>query len=214
MWTINTFFPSWKEKTIHESSPVKRGASVQLAQNNSNYIASQFFPGVAAGKIVDGVRCENLEALSFEDNSIDLHVTQDVFEHIFHPEAAFREIARTLRPGGLHVFTTPLIRKAQSSKVCAAVKNGKIVHFKEPEYHGNPISGDGSLVTMEWGYDICDVIFESTGLFTQLIYVDAIELGIRAELIEVLVTKKPLNGANKLERHQTPPARILQHKSS
>ena len=31
----------------------------------------------------DGVRCENLEALTFADSSIDLHVSQDVFEHLF-----------------------------------------------------------------------------------------------------------------------------------
>ncbi len=39
------------------------------------------------------------------------HLTQDVFEHLFDPAAAFREIARTLQPGGAHVFTTLLVRK-------------------------------------------------------------------------------------------------------
>jgi SAM-dependent methyltransferase len=195
MWTINTFVPDWREKVIHESSPVNRGASVRLAQENRRYVASQFFPGVTTGKMVGDVRCENLEALSFPDNSIDLHVTQDVFEHIFNPEAAFREVARTLRPGGAHIFTTPLVQKAESSEICAAIESGKVIHFKTPEYHGNPISGEGSLVTMRWGYDICEKIFQASGLFTQLIYIDALELGIRAEFIEVLVTKKPLHSA-------------------
>ena len=70
--------------------------------------------------------------------------------------------------------------------------DGAIEHFLEkPEYHGNPVSEEGSLVTMHWGYDICDYIFRSSGLFTQMIYIDAIDLGIRAEFIEVLITRKP-----------------------
>lgn len=214
MWTIDTFFPDWREKIIHESSPAKRGASVRLAQHCRNYIGTQFFPGARPGSLVDGVRCEDLEALSFEDNSIDLHVTQDVFEHIFHPERAFKEIARTLRPGGMHIFTTPLVRKAGASKVCAAIENGKIIHLEKPEYHGNPISGDGSLVTMKWGYNICDIIFEATGLFTQLIYVDALELGIRAELIEVLVTKKPMGSTDRRESPRMAETGILRQSPS
>lgn len=191
MWTIETFFPQWREWVIHESSPVRRGASVRLARQCSRYIASQYFPDLPRGAEKDGVRSEDLEALSFADASIDLHVTQDVFEHVLDPAAAFKEIARTLRPGGAHVFTTPLVEKDQPTLRCASLVDGQIVHLREPEYHGNPISGDGSLVTMRWGYDIGEYIHEASGLFTQLIYVDAMELGIRAEYIEVLVTRKP-----------------------
>ena len=62
----------------------------------------------------------------------------------------------------------------------------------EPEYHGNLVSDQGALVTRRWGYDICEYIFRSSGLFTQIIHLDALEWGIRAEFIEVLVTMKPL----------------------
>jgi len=48
-----------------------------------------------------------------------------------------------------------------------------------------------NLVTMRWGYDVCNTIARTTGLFTQIIYIDALELGIRAEYVEVLVTRKP-----------------------
>jgi len=192
MWTIETFFPTWRESVIHESSPEKRGASVRLAQQCPRYIESQYLPDVAAGCVVGGVRSENLEALSFPDNSIDLHVTQDVLEHILDPEAGFREIARTLRPGGAHIFTAPLVEKTQPTQRCASLIDGKVVHLRSPEYHGKPNSNEGALVTMRWGYDICDQIFQATGLFTQLVYIDALELGIRAEYIEVLITRKPM----------------------
>jgi hypothetical protein len=59
-----------------------------------------------------------------------------------------------------------------------------------PEYHGNPISSEGSLVTVNWGYDITNFIFETRGLFTEIVFHDILEYGIRAEYIEVLITRK------------------------
>lgn len=178
---------------IHESSPVDRGASRRLEAECPGYITSQYYPGIRPGAILDGVRCENLEALTFADNSVDLHVTQDVFEHILDPAKAFAEIARTLKPGGAHVFTTPLVNKEHPSVVRARRgSRGMVEHLvPNPEYHGNPISSKGSLVTMHWGYDICEFIHRASGLFTRMIVIDDLDLGIRADLIEVLITVKP-----------------------
>lgn len=195
MYCIEKFFPQWRRLTIHESSPVSgRGASRRLKNEAPGYVPTHYYPSVPAGEIVNGVRREDLENLSFEDESFDLHLTQDVFEHLFNPAAAFREIARTLRPGGAHIFTTPLVRKSEPTRFCASLApNGTIVHLMEPpEYHGNPISSEGSLVTVHWGYDIADYIFNACRLFTKLVFIDSIELGIRAEYIDVLLTYKPL----------------------
>ncbi len=191
MFCIDKFFPQWRELTIHESSPVRRGASERLRREARSYLATQFFPNVSTGEFFNGYRCEDLERLTFENESIDLHVTQDVFEHLFAPSAAFREIARTLRPGGAHIFTTPLVRKNEPTRFCASLApDGTVVHLMEPEYHGNPLSSEGSLVTVHWGYDITNFIFETSGLFTEIVLLDILEYGIRAEYIEVLITRK------------------------
>lgn len=194
MYCLEKFFPQWRDLIIHESSLVfGRGANRRLAAEATGYIPSQYYPDVAPGQSVDGMRCENLEQLSFEDQSIDLHITQDVFEHLLDPAAAFREIARTLRPGSAHIFTTPLENKLAATDFCARLtKDGKGVQLLEPPtYHQNPISSAGSLVTVRWGYDITKYIFDATGLFTELVFVDNLEFGIRAEFIEVLITRKP-----------------------
>ena len=194
-WSIDKFFPDWRKAKIHESSPVPRGASEKLRQHCDNYIASQYFPGVKSGTEHQGWRCEDLEALSFADSSIDLHISQDVMEHIFCPDRVFQEIARTLKPGGMHIFTVPLVNKIDASEIAAELgEDGVVKHRLAPEYHGNPVSEQGSLVTRRWGYDICDFIFKSSGLFTQIVYLDALEWGIRAEYIEVLLSRKPLSG--------------------
>ena len=192
MYCVEKFFPGWRECRVHESSPAGRGASVKLRGQAREYIPSQFFPDAEPGAWHNGAQCENLECMTFEDDSIDLHVTQDVMEHVFNPDRAFKEIARTLRPGGAHIFTVPLVNKEKPTEICARLDDeGHIVHLREPEYHGNPVSDMGALVTRRWGYDICDYIFRSSGLYTKLIYMDALEFGIRAEFIEVLITTKP-----------------------
>lgn len=192
MTVIERCIPGWRSMTVHESSPCGRGASVRLAQEASSYLASQYFPGEAPGSLVQGFRNENLEALSFADASIDLHITQDVLEHVFNPEALFREIARTLRPGGAHVFTVPLVRGAEPSRRRALQNpDGTITHLLAAQYHGNPVDERGSLVTMDWGYDICTAIANACGLHTEIHTIDDLSLGIRAKFIEVLVTRKP-----------------------
>jgi hypothetical protein len=191
MVVIEQFYPGWREAVIHESSPSDRGTSLRLAKECPRYIASQYFPDRTPGSLIHHVRCENLEALSFADESIDLHISQDVFEHVFHPRKAFKEIARTLRPGGMHIFTVPLVNKDKPSIRRARIDNGNITHLAPEQYHGNPVGNGKSLVTMDWGFDIARHIFESTGLFTHIVHIDDLSRGIRAEYIEVLVTIKP-----------------------
>lgn len=141
---------------------------------------------------MEGFRCENIEALTFADDSVDLHVSQDVMEHVFSPTSAFREIARTLKPGGAHIFTVPIVNKHKATRLRASLdEGGEVLYLEEPQYHGNPIDEKGSLVTVDWGYDICRHIFTASGLFTHLIQIDDLSKGIRAEYIDVLMTLKP-----------------------
>ena len=194
MRAIKQFFPNFTSLVIHESSPAGRGASTRLARECKHYTSSHYFPDTALGEIDDqaNVRCENLEHLTFPDATFDLLITQDVMEHVFDPEAAFREIGRVLKLGGAHIFTVPLVNKAAPTRRRARREtSGKIIHLREPEYHGNPVDPDGSLVTMDWGYDIASLITSTVGMPTILIQIDDLDSGIRAEYIDVVVSLKP-----------------------
>ena len=196
MAVLQQRFPAWRTMTLHESSPVNRGASKRFAKECRQYLPSQFFSDQPLGKTVGMYRCENLEQLTFDDASIDLHVTQDVFEHVLRPERAFREIARTLKPGGAHVFTVPLVNKERPSRMRVEVDAaGAVKHLEPPAYHGNPIDARGSLVTIDWGFDIRDHIADACGLDTEIVRIDDLDQGIRAEYIEVLVTSKAAQAA-------------------
>ncbi len=192
MFCIERYYPNWKELFVHETSPTDRGASIKLKEYCKNYIPTHYFSDFPAGEIHPrGFRNENLEDQTFPDESFDLVISQDVMEHIFDPARAFAEIGRVLKPGGAHIFSVPLVKKEKSSVVCAK-KDDKdnIIYLLEPEYHGNPINDEGALVTMHWGYDICDFILRHSGLYTTINYIDNLSLGIRAEYIEILVSRK------------------------
>jgi len=192
MLCIERFFPAWKTFHIHESSPGTRGASVKLKNQCSNYVGSHYFEGFSKGdRHPSGWLNEDLEAQTFADESFDLVVTQDVMEHIFQPEKAFAEIARTLKAGGAHVFTVPLVLKDNPSRPRARkTPAGNIEYLLEPEYHGNPISEKGSLVTWDWGYDLCEYIYQWSNLISTIVYIDDLHHGIRAEYIEVIISRK------------------------
>jgi len=193
MQVIKTFYPDYKNLSIHESSPGNRGASVALRQACSQYTASHYYPDISPGEMhsKNKFRCENLEELTFPNESFDLFVSQDVMEHIFNPEKAFKEISRVLKPGGAHIFTVPLVNKEKASECWASMNNNdQIINHHKPEYHGNPIDKKGSLVTMHWGYDIAEFIMLAAGTPTTVVMIDNLELGIRAEYIEVLVSRK------------------------
>ncbi len=194
MLTIDRWYPDWRNLRIHESSPGQRGASIKLRREAQSYTGTHFDPKITPGRSIPGTRwaCENLEQQTFPDASFDLVITQDVLEHVFDPAAAFRDVARTLRPGGAHIFTTPLVNKERPSQVWASRgSDGKVIHHHPPEYHGNPIDAKGSLVTMHWGYDITEYIHAACGLPTTIVQIDDLSHGIRAEFIEVCLTRKP-----------------------
>ena len=52
-------------------------------------------------QVFDGLR------LPYPDGSFDACVSNWVLEHVEHPEAHFKEVARVLRPGGVYCFRTP-----------------------------------------------------------------------------------------------------------
>lgn len=183
-------FSDWSTLAIHESSPSAGGASALLTKLCASYSSSQFLPGVAPGTSQNGLRCENLEALTFADGSFDLFITQDVFEHVFNPGAAFREVMRVLKPGGAHVFTAPKHKGIRASYPRATLANGKITHLLEESYHGNPVGDGRSLVTWDYGDDFEALIGRWCGYPTTTYVTRDRSLGIDGEYLEVFVTRK------------------------
>jgi SAM-dependent methyltransferase len=186
---LQRFFPNWREMTIHESSPAG-AASDKIARECKSCVQTHWFPDVPPGEMRLAYRCENLEQQTFSDATFDLVVSQDVFEHVLDPASGFREVARTLKSGGAHVFTIPWYYWKPTLVRASRDEMDKICYHAKPEYHGNPLDANGSLVVTEWGADFCDFIFKSSGLMTTAVHIRDTKQGIDADFIEVFISRK------------------------
>lgn len=191
MLSLRHTFPNWQSLDIHESSPIARGASVILSQQAASYIPTQYYPSYPLGINVNHVRNENLEAQTFPDGTFDLVISLDVMEHVNMPSQAFQEIARTLKPNGAYIFTAPTYKaKVNTERRARYLEDGRIEHLAPPEYHGNPVSDQGALVTFHYGYDLPELIHQWSGLSVRVERFWDPYHGIIGEFTEVYVCCK------------------------
>jgi SAM-dependent methyltransferase len=137
-----------------------------------NYVTTDYLPGVKPGDEQDGTRCEDIMALTFPNESFDLIVTSDIFEHVRHPLVGFAEIHRVLRPGGRHIFSIPVQAPMATRTVERVDTSGpEDVHILEPRYHLGP-GNSQHLVYNDFGSDLVDRLGE-IGLETEVIAFEA-----------------------------------------
>jgi SAM-dependent methyltransferase len=121
---------------------------------------SSFKPELERGSALgEGITNQDLQHLTFEDESIDVVVTSDVMEHVRLDDLAHAEIARVLRPGGVYLFTVPHGRDMEQSlqrvRVHDPADPARDEHVLEPEYHGDVNSeGPGALSYRVYGRDL------------------------------------------------------------
>ncbi len=185
--------PDWRNLKIHECSPMLRGVSMKIQRECMDYVGTHYFPDQPFGTQVGKWRNENIEDQTFADNTFDIVMSLDVAEHVFNPGNMYKEIYRTLKPGGIYLSTFP-IRKhlvEPTTQLARLEPDGTIKFMKEPpEYHGNPISGDGALVTWDYGYDIHKVIGYWAPFQIEISRFNDRHQGILGEYTEVILCVK------------------------
>ncbi len=138
---------------MEQVTPIYNWAKTTFTQHQmygSEYLGYEY----VGGSVVKGIRHEDVENLSFAQESLDLIISNDVFEHVPSPSKAFAECARVLKPGGVMLATIPFHRENDFSVVRARLSDGKLEHILPPAFHGNPVSADGSLVFTDFGWDL------------------------------------------------------------
>jgi len=163
--SLSSALPCLENFEIYETQAI--GPIHNVLNELPKYRCSEYFDNISLGSLnVAGIRCEDLEALSFPDNYFDLILTQDVFEHLKNPYKGFKEIKRVLKNNGCHIFTVPF---HEGRKSVARVKNNgkKNIFFLPPVYHSDPLKEDGSLVYTDFGEDMIDYL-KSLGLPTKI----------------------------------------------
>ena len=146
--------PALSAKEVYELS--SRGPLVTFLEKNcARLTCSEYFEGVAPGDYHNDILCQDVQQLTFEDDSFDICTSTEVFEHVPDDLAGFAEIRRVLRPGGIFLFTVPLFPAAITVERARLDCNRFIEHLLPRQYHGDPIRGHKPvLVFRNYGKDI------------------------------------------------------------
>ncbi|MEA1676918.1 methyltransferase domain-containing protein [Nitrospirillum sp. BR 11163] len=128
-----------------------------LTVHGSEYLGFEY----VGGTMVNGIRHEDVMDLSFPSDSIDLIVSNDVFEHVPNYRRALAECARVLRPNGHLLATIPFSTHEDQSQVRAEIRDNALNLLLPAQYHGNPLSADGCLVFHDFGWDMLNHFTEA-----------------------------------------------------
>lgn len=149
--------------SIYNTEP--GGAIHDILSASPNYRFSGYF-GIEykSGEIVGGIEHQDLMDLSFQDESFDIVISADVFEHIPDPYLAHREVYRVLKPGGKHIFSVPFYQTEYLDEDRCIIENGKEIHIKEPIYHDDPLAMVYKIFSLEMFCKLKQIGF-STNLY-------------------------------------------------
>jgi SAM-dependent methyltransferase len=150
--------------TVYEltaSSPIYRRFRDSPGYQRSAYISDLPF-GV---ELRPRVWNQDLQRLTFADESFDVVISSETMEHVRKPWIGFAEICRVLKPGGVHCFTIPYHSDCLTrSRVDTS--GAEDVYLLPKAYHQDPYCEADSLVYTEFGTDLIELLrplgFETT----------------------------------------------------
>jgi predicted SAM-dependent methyltransferase len=139
---------------------------------NNHYFSSIYAEEYPVGtEIEKNVFCQNIEALTFIDESFDIIITEDVLEHVRNYKMAFSEIYRVLKKGGMHIFTIPFLFN-QETIVRVDTSTTEDIYILPPEYHGD--SRRGKIIAYRtFGVDLFNILSDtgfSTAVYNSSLY--------------------------------------------
>ena len=88
------------------------------------------------GSQVDGRSNEDMCRLTFEDDTFDLAIHSETLEHLLDYGQALDEVRRVLKPGGIQVYTIPLLFSRVTRQRMSPDASGRLVFRLPPSFHG------------------------------------------------------------------------------
>jgi SAM-dependent methyltransferase len=135
---------------------------------------SEYFAGIEPGASRDGIRCEDLQRLTYRDASFDVVTHTEVLEHVADDACALRELHRVVRPGGTMLFTVPLHGGAATVERARLRDRDGIEHLRDPVYHLDPLRPEGILAFRDYGRDIVDRVTAAGFVGVRIMEVDCV----------------------------------------
>lgn len=146
--------PDLASKHVYELS--SRGALFKyLSAHAGALTCSEYLDDTALGGFRNGVQCQDVQRLTFSDDSFDACTSTEVFEHVPDDLRGFAEIHRVLKPGGVFVFTVPMRDKDETVERARLGEADAVEHLLAPEYHSDPLRGGSRVLAFRnYGRDI------------------------------------------------------------
>jgi len=132
------------------------GPFVRVWGRPANVTYSEYFDGCRSGERRDGVLCQDVQRLSFDDECFDLVVSEEVFEHVPDYRRGFAEVRRVLKPGGYHIFSVPF-SLTHATRERFELREGERVPVLPVASHGDPLRGTVPVFT-DFGRDLPEVL--------------------------------------------------------
>ena len=127
--------------TVLETSGYR--AHPVLLQNKFRYL-NLIYEGMATQCLL-----ADIAHIPLRDESSDVVLSSDVFEHVRDDTNGFSEIARILRPGGYLILQVPAVGELEETRVLVEVRGDEDVYLTPPEYHA-----EHTLVYRYYGNDL------------------------------------------------------------
>jgi SAM-dependent methyltransferase len=142
-------------RTAYELSTF--GSTLKWLQRHfASVTVSEYFPDKPFGSVVDGIVNQDVQRLTFPDESFDLVTSNQVMEHVPDDILGFSESLRVLKPGGALVFSVPLRDIPKTERKAYVDAAGCVQIIGEPEYHDSRLGGPGSALCF-WHHSVHDI---------------------------------------------------------
>ncbi len=127
---------------------VRSGADLEILHlNETNALApalermgrvtpTVYRPDRPLGTRIGAFHNEDMLRLSFGDGRFDLAVHSETLEHLADYERALAEVGRVLKPGGLQVYTVPLLFSRKTRRRMRPGASGRLEPCLPPSHHG------------------------------------------------------------------------------
>ena len=134
LWSIRRRCPPGPELRILHLN--QTNALAPALESLGSVIETVHRPDRPLGSQIDGRINEDMSRLTFADNSFDLAVHSETLEHLLEYDRALDEVRRVLKPGGVQVYTIPLLFSRVSRQRMTRDASGRLVSRLPSSFHG------------------------------------------------------------------------------
>jgi SAM-dependent methyltransferase len=147
LWSIKKLFPDVRSIRVLHLNQIN-GLSGFL--QSAGLVETFYDSTQPAGAERDGFINQDMQHLQFESGQFDLVVHSETLEHLRQYNRALEECHRVLKPGGVQIYSIPLIRKRATRQRIQLDEAGNHLNSLQPSYHG---LGQDYQVVWEFGGD-------------------------------------------------------------